>query len=182
MNTGDRIKFYRKEKKLTQTELSDKSGISRNALSNYELNKRKPTIEILEKIANALEINVIFLIEDTLKNDIMDNLKNESSSDSIISLLEERFSKLGNYDRKFATRIYEKFLEVFKPIATQFNLDDMNSIKFELDKEFVNTLAKDRFKFYLENNLLTFEKDPDNPDTILVYFKDGDNNTLNDSK
>ncbi|HII4509564.1 helix-turn-helix transcriptional regulator [Clostridium perfringens] len=189
MNIGDRIKFYRKEKKLNQTELANKSGISRNALSNYELNKRKPTIEVLKKIANALEINIAYLVEENLRNEIIDRLKNDSSSDSVISLLEERFSKIGNYDKKFITEVYETFLDIFKelqkPVLSQHNfikkIDNLQSIKIKVDENFINTFAKATFKYYLEKDLLTFEKDPKNPNAIIVNFEDIDDNTLSDS-
>lgn len=186
MNTGDRIKFYRKEKKLNQTELANKSGISRNALSNYELNKRKPTIEVLKKIADALEINIAYLIEDNIRNEIIDRLKNDSSSDSVISLLEERFSKIGNYDRQFATYFYEKFLDIFKPMVKQYDfiqrIDDVHSIKIEFDENLANTFANAMFKQFLEKDLLIIEKDPDNPLNLIVEFKDIEDNALNDSK
>ncbi|XZM77683.1 helix-turn-helix domain-containing protein [Clostridium perfringens] len=62
MNVGDRIKYFRKEEKLSQDELANKSGISRNALSNYELNKRQPNITVLKKIADVLKIEIDDLI------------------------------------------------------------------------------------------------------------------------
>lgn len=183
MNVGDRIKFYRKEKKLNQTELANKSGISRNALSNYELNKRKPTIEVLKKIANALEINISYLVEDDIINKIIDELKIDSSSDSVISLLEERFSKIGDYDRQFVINFYEKLLDIFKPARNQNNfintIDDKHSIKIEFDENISNTLANAVFKKFLEKDLLIIKKNPNNPLALIVEFKDVDDNTLN---
>lgn len=62
MNTGERIKSARKIAGLTQAELSKKAGIAINSLRNYELGKRSPNIEILEKIATALDIDESVLL------------------------------------------------------------------------------------------------------------------------
>lgn len=184
MNTGDRIKFYRKEKKLNQTELANKSGISRNALSNYELNKRKPTIEVLKKIAKALEINVIYLVEDKLKK--------ESNSDSIISLLETKLKNLDNLDdidkhaKQMAIKLYETLLDMFKTHGESILnknkvINESNYIKINVD---VDTFAKNMLKYFLENNLLIFKTTPTKPNAIFITLNDEDsyNNTLNASK
>ncbi|NFN05142.1 helix-turn-helix transcriptional regulator [Clostridium botulinum] len=62
MSIGEKIKKLRKLKGLTQEELANKCGLSKNGLWNYENNKRKPNTEILERIATALEVNFLELI------------------------------------------------------------------------------------------------------------------------
>lgn len=54
---GERIRFYRKAKKLTQIELADKAGIAVNSLRLYEAGKRNPSIETLFQIADALNVS-----------------------------------------------------------------------------------------------------------------------------
>ena len=56
LNLGDKIKYYRNLKKLTQKQLSGMTGISEIAIRKYESNQRKPKIENIIKIAIALEI------------------------------------------------------------------------------------------------------------------------------
>ncbi|ELU5588407.1 helix-turn-helix domain-containing protein [Clostridium perfringens] len=63
MKTGNKIKMLREARKLTQAELAEKASISRNAIYNYENNKRNPSIEILKKIATALGVSFSFFIE-----------------------------------------------------------------------------------------------------------------------
>lgn len=190
MNTGDRIKFYRKEKKLNQTELANKSGISRNALSNYELNKRKPTIEVLKKIAKALEINVIYLVEDNVRTEICNQLKNYSNSNFILELIETKLKNIDKYDKKLANELYKTLLDMFKAIEESLlnkhkvikEIDNSNSIKINIDEGFIDTFAKAALKYYLENNWLTFENDTTKPNAIYINFKDKDIDTtaLND--
>lgn len=58
MNIGENIKTYRKEKGLTQEQLGNLSGLSKNAIYNYENNKRVPNITTIYNISNALEVSL----------------------------------------------------------------------------------------------------------------------------
>lgn len=58
MELNEKIKYYRKRIPMTQSGLADKSGISLRALSNYESGLRTPSLEILIKIAKALDVQV----------------------------------------------------------------------------------------------------------------------------
>ncbi len=64
MTFGDRLKKIRKEKNITQLELSEMISISRSSIAQYENNIYQPTIETIELIANTLNINVSELFED----------------------------------------------------------------------------------------------------------------------
>ncbi|CCY47850.1 transcription regulator [Peptostreptococcus anaerobius CAG:621] len=64
MNTSDKIKKYRQERKYKQSELAGKLGITVNTLSNYERGITKPTSEMLLKISDILEISVDDLISE----------------------------------------------------------------------------------------------------------------------
>lgn len=63
MDIGNRIKELRTKKGLTQKELSEKCGLSKNGLWNYENNKRTPSIETLTNIAMALNVSLSTLLE-----------------------------------------------------------------------------------------------------------------------
>lgn len=58
-----RLKKLREEKKLTQTELSKRSGIHNVNLSRYERGLQQPTAEALRKLAEALEVSIGHLME-----------------------------------------------------------------------------------------------------------------------
>ncbi len=62
MEIGDRIKYYRNKLKISQEELANKCGLSRNAIYNYEKGKRRPDFLVLDDIAQALECNLIDLV------------------------------------------------------------------------------------------------------------------------
>lgn len=64
LNTSDKIKKYRQERKYNQSELANKLGITINTLSNYERGKTKPTSDMLTKIANELNVSIDDLISE----------------------------------------------------------------------------------------------------------------------
>ena len=69
MNIGENIKKYRKEKGMTQEELAQKCGLSKNGLWNYENNKRQPNVKTLNKIIDVLGIKITDLIDNTISLD-----------------------------------------------------------------------------------------------------------------
>lgn len=57
-NTGELIKELRKKKGYTQKQLAEKAGISRTGLIRYENGETSPSIQVLQQIANALDVSV----------------------------------------------------------------------------------------------------------------------------
>ena len=60
---GHRIRFLRKQKRWSQMELSFRAGLNKNYICDLEKGRRNPTLEVLEKIAIALEISLEFLFK-----------------------------------------------------------------------------------------------------------------------
>lgn len=59
------IKYYRKEKKLTQAQLAEKTGYSHEFIRRIEApnSKKNFSIDAVSNIANALNINIEILFE-----------------------------------------------------------------------------------------------------------------------
>lgn len=55
---GKNIRDLRTEKKMTQDELAEKLFVTRQTVSNYEVGKSRPDVEMLMKIAQVLETDV----------------------------------------------------------------------------------------------------------------------------
>lgn len=72
-NLARTIKKYRKARKLTMEQLSEKSGINLSTLKKYETDNRNPKLEQLSKIADALEVSVFEFLDIKVKsvNDII---------------------------------------------------------------------------------------------------------------
>lgn len=62
MSIGDRIKELRTKLKMTQTDLAKKVGLSYIQVGRYETQKSKPSSEILQKLAVALETTIDYLM------------------------------------------------------------------------------------------------------------------------
>jgi len=61
METGSIITDLRKQKNWSQTDLADKSGISRVMIGKYERNEASPSIEAAGKMAEAFEVSLDYL-------------------------------------------------------------------------------------------------------------------------
>lgn len=59
---AERLKFLRKEKNLTQTELGEKVGIKRNTYSDWENGKTEPSLEKLIVLADFFEVSLDWLV------------------------------------------------------------------------------------------------------------------------
>lgn len=55
---GNRLKNLRKEKGLSQEELALKSGLNRPYISGIEQGKRNVSLEVMEKLAEALGVEI----------------------------------------------------------------------------------------------------------------------------
>ncbi len=87
IDIGKRIKDLLYFKKMSQGDLADKLGITRQSLSIWMTSKRMPKIENLEKIADILEVPLSTLLDEnkgSLAGDIDKDLKHK------IDLLEEK--------------------------------------------------------------------------------------------
>lgn len=60
---GSKIREYRKSKGMTQETLAQLIGVKRAVISKYETNFISPSIDMLNKIASALDIPISSLLD-----------------------------------------------------------------------------------------------------------------------
>lgn len=92
MSLNSNLKKFRKNKGLTQKELAEKSGITRESIGNYERGDRIPPANILSKIAIALGVSINDLIDyDIYVDKILDAYDSQVSNlfDDFILKIEE---------------------------------------------------------------------------------------------
>lgn len=63
MNLSDRIQTLRKSKGMSQEELADKIGVSRQAISKWESEQSTPDIEKVVIISNLFEVTTDYLLK-----------------------------------------------------------------------------------------------------------------------
>lgn len=56
MTFGEKLRFARKEKKLTQKELASKIGAKHNSISNWEKDHNKPDPDTIQNLCWALDV------------------------------------------------------------------------------------------------------------------------------
>jgi len=60
---GMRISYLRKQAGWSQEELSFRSNINKNYLSDLERGRRNPSLKILERVAKAFSLNLATLLK-----------------------------------------------------------------------------------------------------------------------
>ena len=70
MSLGEKIKVYRNSKNLSQENLAEKVGVSRQAVTKWESNKSKPSTENLIRVADVLDISMNDLTSDNSLSEI----------------------------------------------------------------------------------------------------------------
>lgn len=74
MTIGEKIKYLRKQKSVTQTELAQLTGIHQVSIAKYEKDKMIPQPEQLQKIVEALNVSSMIFFDES-------NFKLETSGD-----------------------------------------------------------------------------------------------------
>lgn len=70
---GEIIYEKRKERKLSQEDLGEKLGVSRQAVSKWETNETVPDLENLKKLATILEFSIDEVLEIDIKKENEDD-------------------------------------------------------------------------------------------------------------
>lgn len=63
-DVGEKIKAARKEKQISQQDLSDKTGINRPDISKIEHGKQNLSLSTIQRLADALDKKVIIELRD----------------------------------------------------------------------------------------------------------------------
>ena len=61
-DVGQRIRYIRKEKKLTQEELGNLCGLSYKFISDVERGKQNPSLGSIDSISKALKVDIASLL------------------------------------------------------------------------------------------------------------------------
>lgn len=59
VNFGQQLRNQRKSARFTQSELAERVGTTQAVISRYERGERDPTVEMLQRIADALDCELV---------------------------------------------------------------------------------------------------------------------------
>ena len=94
---GKFISKQRKEKQLTQEQLAEKLGISKNAVSKWERGLSLMDISLIEPLCNILDVTIPELLHGEIISKKEKDKKNEETINIVITISKE---KINNYKRK----------------------------------------------------------------------------------
>ena len=121
-----RLIELRKEKGLTQGELADKIGISRQSVTLYEREARIPDIEVLAKIASYFGVSADYLIglEDARTHEGADISARTGLSAQAVEVLEFMQKYRDNTENPLAFSVLNEMIEGYvSPISEQHFAD-----------------------------------------------------------
>ena len=131
MNTGEKIKYFRLARNMTQEQLAQEAEISFSTLRKYEANDRNPKYEQLSKIAAALEISVNIFMDFDIESvsDLLSILfKMESQADLEITTTQELDTPLSN-DSLFLRFKNEYINSILK--TYHFSIEDIKGMDIQ---------------------------------------------------
>ncbi len=73
MTFGAKLILLRKQKSLSQGDVAEAVGVSRDAISKYERDEITPSVENAKKIAYVLGVSIDFLVNEEAKEEVLDN-------------------------------------------------------------------------------------------------------------
>lgn len=95
MSVNENIKKYRIKQGLTQKQLGELCNIAESTIRRYELGKLNPKYETIQKIAHALNIHELVLLEQISEEFSSDILSNDvSCSAAYTTLLKSIYGKI----------------------------------------------------------------------------------------
>lgn len=105
MTLGEKIRGLRKQANMKQSELADKLGVARTAISNWESDINKPNVDLIANMCYLFNVSPNYFFEVDLPEtkespepDATDS-EDEKEKDEIVKVLTEGLSRLGFLDK-----------------------------------------------------------------------------------
>lgn len=156
MKLGENIKIYRKRKKKTQKEMGDIIGKSVRMFQKYESNEVTPSLEVIDDIAKALDVERWDLIvgskEGKTRSEYREEAVNNILDDFITLAKRFGYDIFEYFDNKYIISSLESDNELIITKNELLEMCDnvMAYSKFTLDYSF-DKLNNDEHKSPLEN-------------------------------
>lgn len=101
IQVGNQIKKYRTKKGISQKEMANIIGIPYSTYSNYENNNREPSLETLQKIADALGCGLVALMgidEYKKTEEYKTGMRSVDAYDGVLALLKNIYGNVQEKD------------------------------------------------------------------------------------
>ncbi|WP_169908374.1 helix-turn-helix domain-containing protein [Metabacillus halosaccharovorans] len=116
MTVGKNIKFFRKKAGMTQVKLAEKANISRSYLADIENNRYNVSLEVLGKIAKALNVSTSVLLgedEELTNAEVLHMEKKRKILEMVNKLTDDEGYFHGEYRKEIFNKIINSPLDMF---------------------------------------------------------------------
>lgn len=172
MTIGEKIKYLRNLRNLTQNQLAEMTGIHSITIAKYETNKMKPQPAQIKRIANAMSINPYALLELDFNDEI------QSFSDAMGLIIQfvknEILNICGERDEDGQLNTETVSFYIAPVLANFFNLTTNNQVRFEdvilnlKDEQILSKiLSWEKFN-YLYKKIETENRDTEDEEVLSV--------------
>ena len=103
---GQRLSAFRKKRGLTQTALAERLGITQKMVDYYERRAVNPSLALIERAADTLEVSVAELLGSEPQT-----VRRKPGPASQLELRIERIKRLPRKDQEFVLRFLDTVLE-----------------------------------------------------------------------
>lgn len=158
---GNKLVKLRKENKLSQDSLADKLGVTRQTISNWELNTTKPDIVQIKNISEIFNIS----IDELLDNNTKDIIEKKISNTEKLTSKTNKYIKITLITLYFIILIFLISVTIYFFNKKDFTNEYQTSFRC-INNNFIYDVSIDDY-FNNENNNNTFD---------IVVFKCDDAN------
>ena len=95
MQLHEKLKALRLRNHLTQQDIADKLGVTRSTVSNFEIGRRKPEIDVIEKLAAIYGVDLNYFSTNLITaNDLIELVERAESIFNNPAITEEKKDKV----------------------------------------------------------------------------------------
>jgi transcriptional regulator with XRE-family HTH domain len=111
MNIGSTIRSYRLQRGMSQGDIEKRTGLLRCYLSRVENGHTVPSLETLQKIAHALELQLAQFFSDQVVSHEMSTLRLSEEEIRFLTQIQRYSARLSDNDRKLLLAMVRKFAQ-----------------------------------------------------------------------
>ena len=138
MNLGKKIINLRKQEKITQEKLAEIIGVTRQTISNWELNITKPDLSQIQKISKLFHISIDELLDNDVQNIIVEK----------VNKTEKMVNKNTKTIKVLVITIY--FILLLSSIAIIIYYSTKKDFTKPYQTEFTCEIDEEKYKIYLQ--------------------------------
>ena len=129
MTIGEKIKYLRNLRNLTQNQLAEMTGIHLVTIAKYETNKTKPQPAQIKRLVSALSVNLYALLDLDFNNEIQS--RTDFTALLVQFLKNEILNICGERDEDGQLNTETVSFYIAPVLANFFNLTTNNQVRFE---------------------------------------------------